>query len=434
MKAQNKNDINGILILDKPKDFTSNDCLAVIKKSLSPKKIGHTGTLDTNATGVLVCLLGDATKCQDYLMKKGHKVYEAELILGVETDTEDITGTTNDGYKIDEDSMIITKDVDFVVVDKKRIERKEIEEVCKSFIGDYKQVPPMYSAKKINGKKLINLARKGKEIERKACDVHIYDIEIGKMRGFTCIAKGKDDKMLSLSMIDIKIECSKGTYIRTLCKDIGRKIGYSACMGNLRRVSTGDFKIENAVTLEEIKEKAKKNDYTFIKPCFYKEFEQVITFGKYETLHLGHQKVINKVVEMAHERDIESTVLIVGANEDTELLTRAQRISKLKYFGVDNIMNLMLTESVKDMSPEDFIKEILFKQLKARVVVVGTDASFGKGGKGNIALLRKLGKENGVTIEVVEKIKAPEREIDISSTYIKKLYNENKIDEAKELM
>lgn len=397
LKMQSKNDINGVIILDKPKNFTSNDCLAVIKKVLNPKKIGHTGTLDTNATGVLVCLLGDATKCQDYLMKQGKKVYEAELLLGVSTDTEDITGNIIEKSEVPKDIEV------------------KLSAVLDLFIGDYDQVPPMYSAKKINGKKLLNIARAGKEIERKPCKVKIYNIKI------------LHDNIL-------QVECSKGTYIRTLCKDIGKKLGLPACMGNLRRLSTGDFKIENAITLDSIKEKVTKSDLTFIKPCLYKEFEQVVTFGKFETLHLGHQKVIKKVVEMAHERKIESTVLVVGGNDDTEFLTRAQRISKLKYFGIDNITNFPLTESIKDMTPESFIKDILFNQLKARVVVVGTDASFGKGGKGNVELLRKLGKKNGVTIEVVEKMHVPEKEIDISSTYIKELYKDNKIDEVKELM
>ena len=149
------NDINGLIILDKPKGHTSNDCISLIKKILHPRKIGHTGTLDENATGVLVCLLGSATKSQEYLMKTGAKIYDAELILGISTDTEDITG------KILEYKEYVN---DIFDIDK-------LNEIVKTFIGDYDQIPPMYSAKKVGGKKLINLARKGIVVERKVSKV-----------------------------------------------------------------------------------------------------------------------------------------------------------------------------------------------------------------------------------------------------------------------
>lgn len=433
MKAAIRNDINGMFILDKPKGYTSNDCLAIIKKMLHPKKLGHTGTLDPNATGVIVCLLGKSTKCQDFLMKEGKKVYEAELILGFATNTEDITGKDDLGYKIDEESIIISPDGKYVVANGKRIEKTDIETACKSFIGHYKQIPPMYSAKKVDGHKLYDLARKGKEIERKPCDIEIFDIKLIGMREFTCIAKGEKDKMLHLSSVDIEVSCGKGTYIRTLCVDIGKKLGVPACMGNLRRIATGRFHIEDSISLEQIKEKVEVNDMSFVKPANFKDTDQAVTFGKYETLHIGHQKVIETLVRMAKDRNLESTVVLVGKCDDNEVMTDARRVNKLKKMGVDNIIEFPLDDSTKYMQPEKFVKEILFDQLKAKTIVVGTDTSFGNGGKGDSALLKELGKENGVSIELVDKVKTPDGKEDLSSTYVKELYARNK-DKALELL
>ena len=152
-QARTINDINGYFILDKEKDYTSNDSLSVIKRLLHPRKLGHTGTLDVNATGVLVCLLGDATKCQEYLMKTGDKIYDTELLLGFSTDTEDFTGKILDIDFKTVKIMTCGKDSELSNL------YSSVEKVCKDFLGEYNQIPPMYSAKKINGKKLIDIAR-----------------------------------------------------------------------------------------------------------------------------------------------------------------------------------------------------------------------------------------------------------------------------------
>ena len=209
-----------MIILNKPKDLTSNDCLSIIKRVLHPKKIGHTGTLDQNATGVLICLIGSATKSQEYLMKNCKKKYKAELLLGISTDTEDFLGNV-----IDSDLTRIND-----------LNETDIKKVIDSFVGDYTKTPPMYSSKKVGGKKLLDLARKGIEVERKPEALKIYDICINDFREY-------DFNYLKLKCIDITITCSKGTYIRTLCKDIGLRLGVPSCMGNLCRVASGDFSI-----------------------------------------------------------------------------------------------------------------------------------------------------------------------------------------------
>lgn len=407
MSLLKKNKIDGLIVLDKPKDFTSNDCLALIKKYLSPNKIGHTGTLDTNATGVLVCLLGSGTKSQDYLMSSGEKIYNAKLILGISTDTEDITGKVI--------SELDLKD--------KNITKEEIVSAANNFIGDYEQIPPMYSAKKVDGKKLINLARKGKEIERKACKVKIYDIKVNDIE--------KKGRILE---VDINITCSKGTYIRTLCKDIGEKLGVPSCMGDLRRTKTSFFTIDEAITLSDIKEKVNKNDYSFIKLCMYQKSDAVVTFGKFETLHIGHQKIIKEVVDKAKAIGVDSTVLSIGISSDNKILTKEQKISKLKYLGVDNVIDFPFNEYTKNMEPEKFIEDILIKQLKAKVVVVGSDCRYGKAALGEKNLLSKVCKEHNIEVVILDKLKVKDVEKnseicekEISSTLINGLYEDNRI-------
>ena len=406
-------DLNGVIILDKPKDFTSNDCLSVIKKSLHVKKIGHTGTLDENATGVLACLVGTATKCQEYLMKTGSKIYEAELIFGIKTDTEDFTGTVT---SYNEDLGISFDD---------------LKNAVESFIGEYSQVPPMYSAKKVNGKKLINLARKGIDIERKPSLVHIYKIDVSDLMKDSILIENKDYNIIKANL---QVECSKGTYIRTLCKDIGEKLKVNSCMGNLRRIRTSFFDITDSITLEELKTEAEKNDYSFIKPCYYTEDENVLTFGKFETLHIGHRLLIDRVVSEAKNNKLKSSVMIVGDNSDNLIITKEQRLSKIKFWGVDNVIYFPLNELNSHIDANHFIKEIIVKQLNTKILVVGSDCRFGYQGKGDISLLKDVLKEYGVKLIVIDKLKVENSAEVISSTFIKLEYQKGNIDLVNKLL
>lgn len=222
MSAVNSNMINGVINIYKIKDFTSHDVVAKLRGMLRQKKIGHTGTLDPDATGVLPVCLGSATKLCDMLTDK-EKEYIAKVQLGVTTDTQDMTGTV-----LRESPVEVTEE--------------DVKNVLQSFIGAYDQIPPMYSALKVNGKKLYELAREGKEIERKARPVIIHYIEILDMQ---------------LPQITIKVGCSKGTYIRTLCHDVGEKLGCGAAMAALERTKSGQFSLDRAITLAELEEKLK---------------------------------------------------------------------------------------------------------------------------------------------------------------------------------
>lgn len=209
--------MNGIINVYKEKDFTSFDVVAKLRGILKQKKIGHTGTLDPDAVGVLPVCLGSATKLCDMLTDK-KKEYIAEFVLGKETDTQDISGQV-----IKETEVVCTQE--------------EVKTAIQSFVGDYDQLPPMYSAIKVDGKRLYELARQGKEVERKKRPVTFYEIEIIKCE---------------LPYVTIRVLCSKGTYIRTLCHDIGQKLGCGAAMTELERTRSGQFTKENAYTLAEI--------------------------------------------------------------------------------------------------------------------------------------------------------------------------------------
>lgn len=213
--------MDGIIVVDKSKDFTSHDVVAKLRGILHQKKIGHTGTLDPDATGVLPILLGKATKLSD-MLTADDKTYEATFVLGIKTDTQDVSG------EIIEEKEITSSE-------------EEILSVIKSFIGEIDQVPPMYSAIKVDGKKLYELAREGKEVERKSRRITIHNIDEIEING---------------AEVSITVYCSKGTYIRTLCHDIGEKLGCGAALKELRRTKSGNFEIEDAFTLDEIQKMA----------------------------------------------------------------------------------------------------------------------------------------------------------------------------------
>ena len=211
--------MNGIIVLDKPQGKTSHDMINFMRRMTGIRRIGHTGTLDPMATGVLPVCIGSATKVAD-MLTLSDKGYRTEFVLGITTDTEDISGT------------VLTRNT-------VNVSRDEIEKTVMSFVGEIAQIPPMYSAIKQNGKKLYELARQGIETEREERIVNIHSIDIM-------------DIDLEKSTVAMDVICSKGTYIRTLCSDIGKKLGTGACMTSLRRTLTGAFSLDDAYTCEEI--------------------------------------------------------------------------------------------------------------------------------------------------------------------------------------
>ncbi len=213
--------MNGILLIDKEPDWTSNDVVAKLKGILHQRRIGHSGTLDPMATGLLVVFVGRATRAVEFA--EGHdKRYLASLRLGIDTDTQDTSGTV-----LERRPVSVTRD--------------ELEAALNNFKGELEQIPPMYSAIKHKGRPLYEIARKGGQVERKARKITVYDISVtGEQEG---------DYLLD-------IRCSKGTYVRTLCHDLGQALGCGGCMSSLRRVEAGQFKVENAYKLCRVQDYA----------------------------------------------------------------------------------------------------------------------------------------------------------------------------------
>ena len=211
--------MDGILIIDKEKGYTSSDVVAKLRGILHQKKIGHAGTLDPDATGVLVVLLGRATKLSDMMMS-GQKCYRTVLRLGITTDTQDTGGTLLKEREPEQDT-------------------EKIRSAVLSFEGTYEQIPPMYSAIKVNGKKLYQYARSGREVERTARTVTVEKISI---------------EAVEPPMVRFTVDCSKGTYVRTLCHDIGERLGCGAAMEELCRIRSGSFTLEDAVKIDQVRD------------------------------------------------------------------------------------------------------------------------------------------------------------------------------------
>lgn len=217
--------LEGVLPVWKPKGFTSHDVVAKVRRILKMKRIGHTGTLDPQVTGVLPLCLGRATRLVEYIQELP-KEYEATLKIGFATDTEDASGQVIEHAK-----------------QEVQLNEEQVNSVMASFVGSIEQTPPMYSAVKVDGKRLYELARQGVEIERKSRTVTIYGIQILQM-----------DLKQEYPEVRFRVQCSKGTYIRTLCVDIGKALGYPAVMSELIRTSTGNIRPERCLTLEQIEQ------------------------------------------------------------------------------------------------------------------------------------------------------------------------------------
>ena len=240
--------MNGIVIIDKPQGWTSQDVTARLRRVFNTRRIGHGGTLDPMATGVLPVFVGRATRGVEFF-EHAEKTYETVLRLGITTDTEDITGTV-----LTEQDAFVTGEM--------------VEEVLTKFRGEILQVPPMYSALKVGGQKLVDLARKGREVERQPRPITIHEL--------TLLGMDADG-------IHLRVRCSKGTYIRTLCKDIGEALGCGGCMAALRRVTAGEYTEAESVPLQTLLETEDPGQYLRPVDSMFRNYPQVTLTPKQET-------------------------------------------------------------------------------------------------------------------------------------------------------
>ena len=232
--------MNGIVIIDKPQGWTSQDVTARLRRVFNTRRIGHGGTLDPMATGVLPVFVGRGTRGVEFF-EHAEKIYEATIRLGMTTDTEDVTGTVLEEREV-------------------RISENEFKEILQKFRGKIQQIPPMYSALKVNGQKLCDLARKGKEVERQPREIEIFQLECLEFSGNTA---------------RLRVHCSKGTYIRTLCKDIGEALGCGGCMAALRRVTAGEYTIEEAVPLQTLLDTENPGQYLRSVDSMFRNYDAV---------------------------------------------------------------------------------------------------------------------------------------------------------------
>ena len=239
--------MNGIVIVDKPQEWTSQDVTARLRRVFNTRRIGHGGTLDPMATGVLPVFVGRATRGVEFF-EHAEKTYEATLLLGTTTDTEDTSGT---------------------VLEKREVHISETEflNILPQFRGKIMQVPPMYSALKINGQKLVDLARKGKTVERQAREIEIFELTCVEFSGTTA---------------RLRVRCSKGTYIRTLCKDIGEALGCGGCMAALRRVQAGEYTIGEAVPLQTLLDAENPEEYLRTVDSMFRNYPAITLSSKQE--------------------------------------------------------------------------------------------------------------------------------------------------------
>ena len=232
--------MNGIVIVDKPQDWTSQDVTARLRRVFNTRRIGHGGTLDPMATGVLPVFIGRATRGVEFF-EHAEKTYETVLRLGLTTTTEDVWGETVENRPVS-------------------VTREQVEETLAHFRGEILQVPPMYSALKVNGQKLCDLARKGKEVERKPRPITIHELTLLDMEA---------------DSIRLRVRCSKGTYIRTLCKDIGEALGCGGCMAELRRVTAGEYTIGESVPLQVLLDAQEPEQYLRGVDTMFRNYPQV---------------------------------------------------------------------------------------------------------------------------------------------------------------
>ena len=232
--------MNGIVIVDKPQEWTSQDVTARLRRVFNTRRIGHGGTLDPMATGVLPVFVGRATRGVEFF-EHAEKAYETVLRLGLTTDTEDVFGNELERKEI-------------------HISETEFLSVLSGFRGKIEQIPPMYSALKVNGQKLCDLARKGKEVERQPREIEIFELTLLEFTGETA---------------RLRVRCSKGTYIRTLCKDIGERCGCGGCMQELRRIQAGEYTIEEAVPLQTLLETENPEQYLRTVDTMFRNYPQI---------------------------------------------------------------------------------------------------------------------------------------------------------------
>ncbi|MDA3872924.1 MAG: tRNA pseudouridine(55) synthase TruB [Kiritimatiellae bacterium] len=409
--------VDGILLVDKPKDWTSHDVVGFIRGRYRLAKVGHGGTLDPMATGLLVILLGKGTKSSDAVMQ-GKKVYEGTYTLGSTTNTQDAEGQIEESRPLPEG-----------------LNRETLDALLPPFTGDILQTPPMVSAIKKDGVPLYKLARKGEVIEREPRPVTIYSYEIIDVR---------------LPEVDVRIVCSKGTYVRTLAHDFGQALGCGAHLSALRRTSSGTFSVSDAIEVEALRDldleslkprilpvkvPLPRTESSTSTPVLTESLDAVpsptsplvLAIGAFDGLHLGHRAVLETASATASERNARLGILrfhphpsrILYPEKAPPLLCSEARIQELlQELGVHIHLRLPFSKELAQQEPEAFL-EVLFTSLPGlQGVIVGSNWRFGYQGRGDVDLLREAAQARDITVRIAEDTHWKDERI--SSTRIRK--------------
>ena len=375
---------NGFLNVYKESGWTSMDVCAKLKGILGVRRIGHAGTLDPMAEGVLPVAVGRATKDVD---KVGHEIkeYRAGMLLGLTTDTEDITGRALELLGVPADGAAGELVPELEARKSALPDENRVKEAVLSFIGEYDQLTPKYSARKVNGKRLYEYARAGVEVERKRKHVEIFDISIEKTE---------------LPHVVFTVKCSQGTYIRTLCHDIGERLGCGACMESLTRNRVGRFCIDSAIKINELERLALDGGLDGVLSV---EAPTAVAIGKFDGTHVGHQALLKELKRVADKNGLRTCVIIFRFGKDT-ILSDIDRKMKMAELGIDYCMEVEFTDRIKNTSAEDFLKDILIGKFNMKAIVAGDDVSFGKGRAGNAEFLRAHADEYGYEVRLIKKV------------------------------
>lgn len=398
---QNLQPYSGFLNIYKEQGYTSMDVCAKLRGILGMKKIGHAGTLDPMAEGVLPVALGRATRDVD-LVGDGTKTYQAGMLLGTVTDTQDITG-----------SVLSSREPD-----REQLTDERIREAVLSFAGPYEQLTPMYSARKVNGKKLYEYARAGKEVERKRRQVEILSITVDA---------------IDFPHVQLTVTCTKGTYIRTLCHDIGEKLGCGACMESLLRTRVGDFQLRDALRLSQVEA---LRDRGMVDSALSIRHGTAIALGKFDGNHLGHRKLFSELRKLAQDRGLKTCALILDTGSRM-LESPAVRRRELLALGIDYVIELPLTEELRHMEAEAFVKELLIGRYSMKAIAAGPDVSFGYQKRGNAELLQELSGKYGYEVRLIQKLQSADEEgraQAVSSTRVRQKLSEGNMEGVTELL
>ena len=417
--------LDGILLIDKPRDWTSHDVVNFVRGRYRLAKVGHGGTLDPMATGLLVLLLGKGTKYSDWVMQ-GHKIYEGTYTLGSTTNSQDADGEIEETRPVPEN-----------------LTRMDLENLLPDFIGDILQVPPMVSAIKKDGVPLYKMARRGESIEREPRPVTIYHYEITDVR---------------LPEVDVRVVCSKGTYIRTLAHDFGQRLGCGAHLSALRRTFSGQFSVENTLEVEALRDLDLDALQARVLPLpsdtdapdtlpLYQKFTEVprrptvLAIGAFDGLHLGHQQVMRQTKALAVRYQAQCGVMrfyphpsrVIAPETAPPLLCDEAQISTvLQGQSVDFQLRLPFTPALSQQEPELFLENLMQGIPGLKGIVVGPNWRFGRQGRGDIALLHSWAATQGIEVCIAEATRQDDHLI--SSTRIRTCLSEGDLPAATRML